>query len=203
MYRTTFALTGVLLLTSPTSGAAQANGSRFQIGAHVVAVSSGEFDSTDVGLGVRGSWNAWSLLAVDTEIGVYPSEWPDTTTPFSRHRVEGFFGATAGPVIGRVRPFAKLRPGFVTFEQAPLPFACIAIFPPPLACRLASGATMFALDLGGGLEVFPSARTVVRVDAGDRLLRYPGPVLDSDFTARAESFFGHDFRFNLGAGWRF
>jgi hypothetical protein len=202
MRRTTLAI-GVLLLTSPTPGAAQANDSRFQIGGHVVAVSSGEFDSTDVGLGVRGSWNAWSRLAVDAEIDVYPSEWPDTTTPFSRRRVEGFFGATAGPVIGRVRPFAKLRPGFVTFDQAPRLFACIAIFPPPLACRLAAGATVFALDLGGGLEVFPSARTVVRVDASDRLVRYPGPVLDSDFTAHAESFFGHDFRFSLGAGWRF
>jgi hypothetical protein len=202
MQRAILAMTGVLVLTSPTPGAAQANDSRFHIGGQVVAVSSGEFDSSDVGLGVRASWNVWSLLAVDAEIDFYPSEWPDTT-PFSRRRVEGFFGGAAGPVIGRMRPFAKVRPGFVTFDEAPRPFACIAIFPPPLSCRLAAGATVFALDLGGGLEVFPSAHTVVRVDAGDRLVRYPGPVLDSDFTARAESFFGHDFRLSVGAGVRF
>ena len=56
---------------------------------------------------------------------------------------------------------------------------------------------------GGGVEVFPSARTFVRVDVSDRLVRYPGPVFDSDFTVRDDSFFGHDFRFSIGAGLRF
>lgn len=192
----------ILLLTSPIPGAAQANDARFQIGGHVVAVSSGEFDSTDVGLGVRGSWNVLAVLALEAEMTVYVDDWPESF-PLSRRRVEGFFGAAAGPLIGRVRPFVKVRPGFVIFDEAPLAVACIAIFPPPLSCRLAGGATMFALDLGGGLEVLPSARTVVRVDASDRLVRYPGPVLDSGFTAHAESFVGHDFRLTVGAGWRF
>lgn len=202
VHRAIVVMTGVLVLASPVPGAAQANDAPFQIGAHVASVSSGEFDDTDIGLGVRASWNALSLLAVEAEIAFYADDWPDPAA-FSGHRIEGFFGATAGPVIGRLRPFAKARPGFVTFGEAPRPVACIAIFPPPLSCRLAAGTSAFALDLGGGLEVFPSARLVVRVDASDRLVRYPVPVLDSAFTARTESFFGHDFRVSIGAALRF
>jgi hypothetical protein len=101
-----------------------------------------------------------------------------------------------------VRPFARLRPGFVTFREAPQPFACILIFPPPLACVLGAGDTLFALDIGGGVEVFTTRRTFLRVDAGDRLLRYPGPVF-RDGTAEEDGFFSHDFRFAVGGGLRF
>jgi hypothetical protein len=202
MYRAILVITAVALLASPWPSAAQTNDTRFQVAGHLALVSSSEFEGLDIGIGVRGSWSALSMLSVEAEMTLYPDDWPESV-PFSQRRIDAFFGATAGPVLGRVRPFAKVRPGFVTFSEAPGPFACIAIFPPPLACRLAAGTTAFALDLGGGLEVFPSARTVVRVDMSDRLVRYPGPVLDRDFTAREESFFGHDFRFSVGAGVRF
>jgi hypothetical protein len=113
------------------------------------------------------------------------------------------FGVTIGPRIGRLRPFAKLRPGFVTFREASEPLACILIFPPPLPCRLAVGTTVFALDLGGGIELFPTGRTSVRVDIGDRLVRYPGTVLDRNAMAREAAFFSYDFRFGIGVGLRF
>jgi hypothetical protein len=110
---------------------------------------------------------------------------------------------TAGPRLGRVRPFAKLRPGFVTFREAPQPIVCILIFPPPLSCTLASGRRLFALDMGGGVEVFATRNTFVRADAGDRPLKYPGPVFDKNRTAQQNGFFSHDFRFAIGGGLRF
>ena len=97
----------------------------------------------------------------------------------------------------------KLRPRFVIFRDAPEPFACILIFPPPLSCTLAGGETVFALDFGGGVELFPTGRTFVRVDAGDRVVRYPSPVLERDGTARKDAFFSHEFRFAIGGGVRF
>jgi hypothetical protein len=111
-----------------------------------------------------------------------------------------------------VRPFGKVRPGFVGFDGASEPFACVLIFPPPLACTLAGGETLFALDLGGGLELFTSPRTFIRVDAGDRMVRYPAPVIRGNFPRRNDDrepsiendpFFGHDFRFTIGGGMRF
>lgn len=51
----------------------------------------------------------------------------------------------------------------------------IAIFPPPLACQMAGGDTLFVLDIGGGVEFQTTDRTFVRVDLGDRAVKYPGP----------------------------
>jgi hypothetical protein len=68
---------------------------------------------------------------------------------------------------------------------------------------MADGETVFALDVGGGVEFFPAGRTFVRIDAGDRAVRYPAPALDSDGTVRDEAFFSHDFRFAIGGGVRF
>src|SRR6185503_1109528 len=99
---------------------------------------------------------------------------------------------------GGVRPFARVRPGFMQFHAAAEPFGCIAIFPPPLACTLAAGRTVFALDAGGGVEIDATPRAFVRFDVGDSMLKYPGPSLDQRFERR-ESFFSHDFRFAAGA----
>lgn len=189
-----------LLLFAPRSSAAQSR--ELQVGGQLAGAVSGEFDSTDLGVGGRVSWHPTSLLGAEAEIDFYPDDFADDPA-FSGSRIEGLFGVTVGPRLGQLRPFAKLRPGFLTYREAPEPFACILIFPPPLACTLASGQTVFALDLGGGVELFPTGRTFVRVDVGDRMVRYPGPVFDNSGTIRDDSFFGHDFRFAIGGGLRF
>ena len=51
--------------------------------------------------------------------------------------------------------------------------------------------------------MFPNGRTFARVEIGDRVLKYPGPVLDDKGAVRSDSFFSHDFRFAAGAGLRF
>jgi hypothetical protein len=163
---------------------------------------SSEFDGTDVGVGGRFSWTPTTLIGAEAEVAFYPGDFPDDPA-FSSSRVESLFGVTVGPRLGWVRPFARIRPGLVSFSEAPAPFPCILIFPPPLRCAMADGETVFALDVGGGVEFFPAGRTFVRIDAGDRAVRYPAPALDSDGTVRDEAFFSHDFRFAIGGGVRF
>lgn len=182
------AIAGLSAVCAPPA-AAQPIGPRFEVGAQLVTVASGEFDGTDIGVSGRVSWRPTPFFGVEAEIGLYPGDFPDRV-PFSRSRVEGLFGVTAGPSRGRIRPFVRLRPGFVAFHEAPRPFACILIFPPPLSCELGAGHTSFALDAGGGAEIQTTPRTFVRVDVGDRLMRYP-------------RFFGHDFRLAAGGGLRF
>jgi hypothetical protein len=174
----------------------------FQAGAHFTAINSSEFDGSDFGVGVRVSWHPASLLGAEAEFTFYPGDLGDQPA-LDGNRVEGLFGVTVGPRLGRIRPFAKARPGFVQFSEADAPFLCILIFPPPLACRMAGGETVFALDLGGGVEVLTSSRTFIRFDLSDRLVKYPGPVIDSDRMVREDSFFGHDVRFQAGGGFRF
>ena len=185
----------------PHPSAAQSSDYRFDAGAHVSGVASSEFDGTEFGFGGRFAWLATTLMGVEAEMSFYPEDLG--RRPFSSGRTEGLFGVTLGPSFSRVRPFAKVRPGFVTFQESPEPFPCIRIFPPPLSCELAAGKTVFALDLGGGVDVFPVSRMFLRFDAGDRMVRYPGPTFDSDRNIHDEAFFSHDFRFSIGAGVRF
>lgn len=178
------------------------NDHQFQIGGQLATVTSGEFDSTDIGVGGRLSWHPVSLLGLEGEFNVFPSDFPDDPA-FSGSRFEGLFGATVGPRLGALRPFAKFRPGFVSYSEAPEPFACILIFPPPLNCTMAAGQTLFAMDIGGGIELYPSRGTFLRVDVSDRAVRYPSPAIASDGTVQDEDFFGHDFRFTVGGGVKF
>ena len=118
----------------------------------------------------------------------YPSDFPsDRRIQRPPHR--GTFGATIGPRINRVRPFAKAAAGFLRVGETPIAFACVTIFPPPLACVLAGGATLQAYEVGGGIEVDASARTFLRADISDRILKYPGPTFDSNYEIRQDRLF--------------
>jgi len=187
---------GLVALIVPATAVAQ---EWFDAAAHIAVARSSEFDDTDTGVGGRLSWHPNALVGVDAEMTVYPASFPNANG-FSRSRIEGLFGATVGPRLAGVRPFARVRPGFLTFRGQPV--VCILIFPPPLSCELAQGRTLFALDLGGGIELFPAGRAVVRVDVGDRLLKYPGPSFRGG-RATQDSFYSHDFRVAAGAGVRF
>jgi hypothetical protein len=194
-------LIGILLLC-PTAAFAQADPNRFELGVQVASTTSSQFDATDVGLGGRLSWRPIGLLGLESEINFYPKDFPAQGS-FSRARVEGLFGVTMGPRVGAARPFGKARAGFLSVRGASQPFVCILIFPPPLSCELGAGRTLPAFDVGGGIELLRSRNAFARFEIGDRVLKYPGPVLDNKGAVRAESFLSHDFRFSAGAGVRF
>jgi hypothetical protein len=191
-----------LFVAPPHTALAQADPARFELAGQIAWAMASEFDSGDAAFGGRVGWRPFEVVGVEAEVNVYPSDFPGERG-FSRGRVEALFGPTAGPRLGRVRPFAKVRPGFVRFRPSSEAFACILIFPPPLACELASGRTVFAVDLGGGVDVLAARRAVVRVDVGDRLLRYRGPVFDKQRIAHDRGFFSHELRLAAGAGVRF
>src|SRR5262245_17096793 len=194
--------TGVLLVITVMGSASAQTKPPKELGVQFVTVASSEFDATDPGISVTATWRPTETLGPEVEVAFYPKDFPDAPA-FSSRRIELLAGVSGGPVFRNVRPFAKARAGFVTFSEAPEPFACIAIFPPPLACVLAAGKTVPAIDLGGGVEIYPTGRTFVRVDVSDRALRYPGTVLDANGQVRNDPFFGHDFRFAIGGGVRF
>jgi hypothetical protein len=176
----------------------------FEVSAHVAASQWSEFDGNDVGVGGRFTFKPLPLIGIDAELTWYPGEFPpDTVASFSGHRLEGLFGATVGPRLGRVRPFGKAAAGFVDIGATPRVFACVAIFPPPLSCTLAGGQTLPAYDLGAGIEIDASARAFIRADISDRMLKYPGPAFDANFERHDEGFFGGALRFTLGGGIRF
>lgn len=198
----TFVCAGLAWLCGIVPCAAQAVEPKFQLGVQVTGLRSGEFDKTDVGIGGRVSWHPIPLVGAEAEVAYFPKSFTDDPALMSS-RVEGLFGVTVGQRIGLIRPFVKARAGFVTFRESSEPSACIAVVPPSLACVLAEGDTVPAFELGGGVEVYPTERTFLRLDLSGRLLQYPGSVVDSNGTRRNGPFFGNDFRFAVGAGVRF
>ena len=174
----------------------------FEASVHLASSQWSEFDGTDIGVGGRFTWKPSAVIGVDADLTWYPGEFPPDGVPFSENRFEGLFGVTAGPHLAGFRPFAKVGAGFMNVGGVNTPFACITIFPPPLACVMAGGETMQAYEFGGGIEILPTGSTLLRLDITDRVLKYPGPSI-ADREVHDEAFWGHALRFTIGAGWRF
>jgi hypothetical protein len=183
---------------------ATASAQSLELSAHVAAAKWSEFDSDDRGFGGRLTWKPASIVGIEVEGTWYPKEFESSGGPaFSRNRFEGMFGVTVGPKIGPIRPFARAAAGFLKVAATPGAFACIAIYPPPLACVLAGGDTLPTYELGGGVEFSVLPRVFLRADIADRIIKYPGPTFDEDFEIQEDGFLGGALRFTLGAGIRF
>jgi hypothetical protein len=197
--------TAILLIVScaqPCPAAAQIADRPARLGALVAGVTSGEFDSTEAGVGVQVMWLPTPLVGAELEVVVHPSDL-GADPAFSSGRVETLFGVSIGPRVDRWRPFAKVRTGILRFWESPEPFACIAIFPSPVTCTLANGRTVVAFEFGGGIERALTDRLFVRVDGSDRMLAFPGPVRDADGSAHEDGYFVHDLRITSSFGVRF
>ena len=70
-------------------------------------------------------------------------------------------------------------------------------------CAIAAGDTLPTVQLTGGVELFASDRLVVRVEAGDQLLRYSGPAFTADREVIDESLWSHNFKATASIGLRF
>jgi hypothetical protein len=194
------AVLGSLFLLVPSLHA-QTDEPRADVSIQLAFRSLSEFDETEAGFGGRFSYRLGSWLAADGEVSLFPG---DAGSPaFSSSRLEGLAGVRIGPRFGRAGVFAALRGGAVRFAEAPEPFPCILIFPPPLVCAIAAGETLPTVQLTGGLEIFPSDRLVVRVEAGDQLLRYSGPAFTADREVFDDSRWSHNFKATASIGLRF
>ena len=193
---TAFILLAVTQVASPQDG-------RFELAGVFTTTFQKELDAADLGIGVRAGYLVMRLVTLEDELDFYPTDLPGRF-PVSSSRFEGLFGVKIGPRYDRFSFFGKARTGFVRFGAATEPVACIAIFPPPLNCVLAEGRTVPALDLGGGIELYPSERTFARVDVSNLLLRYPGPAFTRAGDAVAdEHFWRANPRLTFSFGLRF
>ena len=192
------AISAALLLA-----AVAASAQSFEASVHLASSQWSQFDGTDIGGGGRFTFKPTPTIGIDADVTWYPGEFPPDGIPFTGNRVEGLFGVTAGPRLAGFRPFAKAAAGFMKVSESSQPTVCIAIFPPPLSCLMAGGPTMAAFEFGGGVELLPTGRALLRLDITDRVLKYPGPSLGFDSETHDEGFWGHALRFTIGAGWRF
>jgi hypothetical protein len=160
------------------------------------------------GIGGRLTYNFNDFLAAEATVNYFPDSRIDPL--FSRALPEGQiyqgqFGVKAGKRSDRVGIFAKARPGFVGFTQVnqlvdstqPITFTNFR----------AERETYFSMDVGGVVEFYPSRNTVIRIDAGDTIIRYGtfrtfGFSLTQPVVERAPET-RHNFQLVTGFGFRF
>jgi len=121
--------------------------------------------------GGRFGYNVNQYFAIEAETNFFPRD-----REFDGGRkLQVLAGAKVGKRFDKVGVFAKARPGFVRLSRGDYRFgsgACIAVFPPPVGCFESTAKTSFAFDVGGVFEIYPSAHTIIRFDAGNTIVSY-------------------------------
>ena len=171
---------------------------RFEVGGQVAALRIQEVGATPAGFGGRVSYDLLDWLSVESEFNHFPHEVLRFDGPgqlvYHRRRSEALFGPKVGLRTERFGMFAKVRPGFahISTQSIDCENHCAAV---TLIAGLPVARTLFAVDLGGVLEFYPSGRTVARVDVGDTIIRQ-GALLCANCTS-------HNVASRVGIGLRF
>jgi hypothetical protein len=180
---------------------------RLDVAAQATLLRLSDPGSTSAGVGGRMTFDLSRWIAVDGEANFYPHD--DFTLSSSavvdgnlnlvyhRRRSDAFVGMKIGVRGERFGLFAKARPGFARLGDKGVECrgdvcAFLTLLFAPTEYR-----TEFALDLGGIVEYYPTARTFARVDLGDMLIRHrsAAPPCGGCTT--------HNFTTRLGFGLRF
>jgi hypothetical protein len=170
----------LLLIVTAQDARAQSETPKVELGAQYTVLRLRDFDTTDSGVGGRITYNITDGFGIEGEMNFFPERRINFATLSSGNsrRTQGLFGVKTGIRSDGVGIFGKIRPGFIHFgDGAPGP---------------SSGATEFALDLGGVFEVYPSRPVALRFDLGDTIIRFGGL-----------GFTSHNLQFTAGVALRF
>ena len=148
---------------------AQEEFSRFEIGAQFAAFRGVSDVQADVsffpGLGARFAYNFNRRLAFEAEVDGVPQGMPPTLRTQGGRVLTGVFGIRAKVLqSGRFAVFGLMRPGFERFGGVGETPNQAIVFQP---------RTFFTLNLGGGLEYYPSPRWILRFDITGNPYRIP------------------------------
>ncbi|HEX8127715.1 MAG TPA: outer membrane beta-barrel protein [Pyrinomonadaceae bacterium] len=165
-----------------------------------------------VGVGGRITFNLNDNLALEAALNYLPGEgFFSSNSTFGGDGLQGQFGVKAGRRFRRFGLFAKVRPGFlsfdhverlvgteiITFDSRPI---TIGVFRP-------GRKTYFETDVGGVVEFYPTRRLVTRFDVGDTIIRYRGRITQGvtiSMLIRPEpDDTRHNLQFSAGIGFRF
>jgi len=145
----------IALSAGPIPSRAQSDDSKFEIGGHYSLLTSGYRNS---GFGGRFGYNLNSLLTAEVE---YSDYFQDRI--FEGTKRMGLFGLKIGTRTETVGLFTKISPGFIHFSNEYDPNCAAAAG--NLYCT--SPQSHFALNFGGGFELYPYRHTYLRFDIGN------------------------------------
>ncbi|HEX8179797.1 MAG TPA: outer membrane beta-barrel protein, partial [Pyrinomonadaceae bacterium] len=161
-------ITFALLVLAPCAAHAQTQTDEYksEIGGLFTAINLASFDATVNGLGGRIGYNFNDHFALDAEASFFPETHLGNEQ--IGQKAQAFVGLKAGARTKHVGLFAKARPGVMFIGEFTTGFNCSSSTSLTI-CR--PKHNNFALDAGGVFEFYPSARTIIRLDAGDTIIR--------------------------------
>ncbi len=185
-----------LAILFSTAAAQDADPPTFEVGGQFSILNFDVFDNfgdrrrLQYGGGGRFGINFNRYLAAEAQVDYFPQHdnvfIGPIDVPLWGSKTLAVFGAKAGVRNERFGVFGKARPGFIHFSRV-LGFGCFG-GPCPQPKK-----TVFAFDVGGVVEYYPSRRTVLRFDVGDTII------------GKDRQFFPtrHNLQVSVGAAFRF
>lgn len=168
---------------------------KFEVGAHFASMRLSGMEATDAGIGAWAGWRVADALALEAATDFFLTG--QHNVPRGGRKILALFGPKVGWRAAQVGIVGKTRAGIARIAEGRQVGVCILIFPPPESCYLSE--TRLAFDLGGVIEVYPSPRSILRVDIGDIVTR----LGKSSSRFARDGDFAHDLRVAAGAGFRF
>lgn len=188
-----------LLFVAPAAARAQTDEHRYEVGAVFTAIGAEDLEGASRGLGARFAYNLNEHFALDAETAFFPSD--EFGNNLVGQNAQGFVGVKAGARSKYVGIFAKARPGVMFIGSSTSGFDCDSQggF---RTCR--PERSHLALDAGIVAEVYPSSRTIVRVDLGDTIVRFRSAGRNVFNGAGVSSTnVTHNLQASIGFGYRF
>jgi len=185
------------VITFASIAVAQSTKDKIEIGVQTTSLTlvhpEFSFDDTQTGVGARVTYNFNRSIAAEAEINFFPQKVFILNADGSA--IQGQFGVKIGKRFEKFGLFGKVRPGFLSVDRV---FPIIP-FPGsqggPIPNLTIDRRTFFTVDAGGVLELYPSRRTVVRLEAGDTIIRHPAQFFRS-------AKFNNNFQFTAGVAFR-
>jgi hypothetical protein len=154
---------------------AQHEYSRFELGAQYST-----FEGTNAsfhraalsGFGGRFDWNLTRRLALESQLDFFPEHGASLLLVQGGRTTQAVFGVRAKVIqTRRFSVFGVLRPGLLHFTDVQ------ALSSQSNTLFTSQPATYFVLNLGGGIEYYPSTRWILRADIEGDPYRIPGQTV--------------------------
>jgi hypothetical protein len=175
MFRKTLSYTRTLFLSCSFLLApaicAQEKYTRFELGAEYSTIretNSNLQGNNASGFGGRFDWNVNRRLALESQVDFFPQHGVPLLLVQGGQTLQAVFGVRAKVIQHRYfSVFGLLRPGLLHFTEVEVPSSLAS------SSSVEQPATYFVLNLGGGIEYYPSPRWVLRADIEGNPYRVP------------------------------
>jgi outer membrane protein with beta-barrel domain len=180
---------------------AQQEHSRFEVGGQYSLIrlldASGNAQSHS-GFGGRLDVNLTRRLALESQLDFFPHRASPFLQQQGGYALQALFGIRGKVIQSKYfTVYGLLRPGLIHFEK-------VAVFSSTLPLSFTtSPATYFIVNLGGGIEFYPTPRVVTRFEISGNPYRIPNSTASaaSGFVTRPGEITDH-FGISVGVGYR-